>query len=97
MMALLSSTSILYIKKLRLSNLSKDAQQVKPGRWSNSRGQVLKQPAKPPHLQSPQGKGKAKKWSRSHQPIEVVTINLTPQYKFHVELHLEKRKLHCYF
>ena len=71
MMALLSSTSILYIKKLRLSDLSKDAQQVKPGRWSNSRGQVLKQPAKPPHLQSPQGKGKAKKWSRSHQPIEV--------------------------
>ena len=74
MRALLSSTSILYIKKLRLSDLSKDAQQGKPGRWSNSRGQVLKQPAKPPHQQSPQGTGKSKRWSRSHQPIEASHI-----------------------
>lgn len=69
MMALLSSTSILYIKKLRLSDLSKDAQQGEMGNWSNSRGQVLKQPAKPPHPDHPRGQ-KAKRWSQSHQPVE---------------------------
>ena len=40
----------------------------------NFRGQVLKQPAKPPHQQSPQGTGKAKRWSQSHQPIEASHI-----------------------